>query len=258
MVRVIRASVLCLSVALSMLTTLIVTPAAHATTIPSAAALGLNPGDIYQLVFVTSATTASSTAGSAYYNNFVQTAANDAGIGSTLGITWKAIVSTGTQASPTPASTNAPVAATSKVYLLNATQIANGTTNPFYSGSVDHLAAMNISELLTTVNRNVWTGGNASGSESGSGLLGQPADANGPVYGFSGGTSATSGAPNAWSRVGNNGAGNFSSPYSLYAVSNVLTAAVPEPASLFLFATGATFLLVGSLNRAIRKKGQVG
>ncbi len=217
------------------------------TLLPSPSSLpGLSLGDTYRFVFVTSGTTASSTAGSTFYNNFVQTAANSVSIGTSLGLTWKAIVSTGTQASPTSALTNAPVSATTKVYLLNGTQVANGGTNPFYSGSANHLVAMNFSEIKTTVNRNVWTGGNAAGSESGSGLLGQPADGNGPVYGYSGGTLAAAGDPNSWSRVGNNGNGNFGSAYSLYAVSGPLTytaSVTPEPGTLALT---VAFCVVGS------------
>lgn len=212
-----------------------------ATTLPTPESLGLTPGQQYQFVFVTSGTTTATASAQSTYNTFVQNAADAAGIGSTLSLTWKAFVSTGTQASPNTAASNAPVSATTPVFLVNGTQVANGSTVPFYSISVDHLAAMNISELGTTVNRNVWTGSNANGSESGTGLLGQPADANGPVIGISSGTKATSGDPAGWARTGNNGNGQFSSAYSLYAISSVLVA--PEPSSLALIGVAGIALV---------------
>jgi hypothetical protein len=120
--------------------------------LPNPATLtGLNPGDTYQFIFVTSGATAATTAGATFYNTFVQTAANNAGIGNTLSMTWKAMVSTGIQSSPVTALTNAPVASTTKVYLINGTMVANGGTNPFYTLANNHLAAINITELGGTL-----------------------------------------------------------------------------------------------------------
>ncbi|QOV92184.1 PEP-CTERM sorting domain-containing protein [Humisphaera borealis] len=198
--------------------------AANAAVLPLPETLGLTNGEQYQFVFVTNSTTFGSSASLSTYNNFVQTAANNASIGTSVGLTWKAIVSVGSGSSN--AASNAPASATVKVYRIDGVQVANGGTNPFYSGSANHLAAINVTELGTTVNRNVWTGGNANGSESGSGLLGTAAN---PIYGYSGGTLAANGDPNSWSRIGNIDSGN---PYSLYALSGVLTA--PEPSSLMV------------------------
>ena len=210
--------------------------------LPNPATLtGLNPGDTYQFIFVTSGTTAATTAGATFYNTFVQTAANNVGIGNTLSMTWKAMVATGIQSSPVRADANAPVAATTKVYLINGTQIANGGTNAFYSNT-NHLAAINITELGGTLNTQVWTGSNASGSESGSGLVGNAANQN-PVWGLSGGTTASNSSGSSWSREGN---ATWTQTKSLYGISNALiytVSSAPEPGTLALLALGGTLVL---------------
>ncbi|WP_394792845.1 PEP-CTERM sorting domain-containing protein [Armatimonas sp.] len=202
---------------------------------------GLNPGDTYQFIFVTSGTTAATTAGATFYNTFVQTAANTAGIGTSLSMTWKAMVATGIQSSPVRADVNAPVTATTKVYLINGTMVANGGTNPFYSNT-NHLAAINITELGGTLSTQVWTGSNASGSESGSGLVGNGVNAN-PVWGLSGGTVATNSSGSSWSREGN---ATWTQTKSLYGISNALVYTVssaPEPGTLAFLALGGMLVL---------------
>lgn len=56
---------------------------------------GLNPGDSYQVIFVTS-NTAGNIPDISYYDSFVKSAAEQAGIGSTISVSWKAVVSTQT------------------------------------------------------------------------------------------------------------------------------------------------------------------
>lgn len=131
-----------------------------------------------------------------------------------------------TGVSPNRAVDNAPVASNVKVFRIDGVMVANGTTSPFYHISVDHLAPINYTELGTTVSRNVWTGGWANGTESGSGLLGTSAT---PVFGESGSIGAAA-APGGWARAGNQSSGVSN---SLYAVSNVMTA-IPEPSSMTL------------------------
>lgn len=207
---------------------LLVAPAVFGAALPLASTLtGLNPGDTYQFVFVTSGTIGAGSGSLSTYNTFVQNAANSAGFGNTISMTWTASASTGS--SPNRALDNAPIAGTTKVYLLDGTMVADGGSAPFYpaSESVNHLAAINLTELLTTVNGNVWTGGNTNGSESGSGLLGSGR----PVYGFSGGANGARGNADSWARVGND---SNTIANHLYAVSNALvynagTVSTPEP-----------------------------
>jgi hypothetical protein len=209
-------------------------PVAHATTIPLASALaGLNPGDTYQFAFVTSGKLGN-TSSLSTYNTFAQNAANAAGIGSSVGVTWSAVLSTGSGANR--ALVNAPVAATSKVFLLDGSMVANGVDHPFYSLVQDHLHAINVTEILTTLTSGfVWSGGNANGSESGSGLVGGGR----PILGAIMGTSACNcndiGA-GGWARWGNNDAGPNLTSASIYAVSSVFTApsGVPEPSTLLM------------------------
>jgi hypothetical protein len=66
---------------------------AHASlTVPS----GLLPGDKFHLVFVSSAVTAATNTDIGYYDSFIQSTADAAGIGETIGLNWLAIASTPT------------------------------------------------------------------------------------------------------------------------------------------------------------------
>ena len=202
---------------------------------------GLNPGDTYRFVFVSSTTTGNSSSLTTY-NNFVQGLANSAGIGNTAGVTWTAVLSVGSGSNN--AASNAPVSATTRVYLLNGTMVANGTTVPFYTGSVDHLSAINYTETdltLTGATNFVWSGGNASGSESGSGLVGGGRPVLGNASGLSGcacrGTSPGETPGGGWARYDNTDNLGLSSTgaFRVYAMSSLFTvqqtADVPEPST---------------------------
>lgn len=66
---------------------------AHASiTAPS----GLLPGDKFHLVFLSSTVTSATNTDIGYYDSFIQSAADAAGIGDTVGINWLAIASTNT------------------------------------------------------------------------------------------------------------------------------------------------------------------
>jgi len=56
----------------------------------------LNPGDSYHVVFVSSTTGSPLSSDINYYDTHVQNAADAAGIGTSIGLTWRAIVSTET------------------------------------------------------------------------------------------------------------------------------------------------------------------
>lgn len=228
---------------------LALTSVAGATTLPLASALsGLNAGDTYQFVFVTNGTIAATSTSLSTYNTFVQNAADAAGIGSSIGLTWKAMVSVGSGANN--AAANAPVAQSTKVFLVNGTMVANGSTNPFYSltETQAHLSKINVTELGTTLSSGlVWTGGNSNGSESGSGLLGLSP---GPVAGDLNGVLAER-TPGGWARQGNFGPNTTA--LRIYGISAPLVVSqaipTPEPTTVSLLGLGIGGLLIARLRR---------
>lgn len=125
---------------------------------------GLQPGDSYQLVFVTAGTHQATSTDVETYNDFVnqQAALAAALTGTDVGVEWFAVASTGT----VDARDNAVVGADVPVYLLNGTtKVADGY-NDFWDGSLD--AAINLTQNLTTtgVFSRVWSGTNADGTAS--------------------------------------------------------------------------------------------
>ncbi len=188
---------------------------------------GINPGDTYQLAFVTSTTRSGSSSNIADYNTHVQNAANAAGIGigSTFfgsDVTWKAIAST----TAIDARDNALVVG--EVYNLAGTKVAD-TFADFWDGTHDTRIDFdeNVQRLLGR--KDVWTGTQPDGT------------------GFRelGNASAFVGAGLAdqldrrWvQNINLNVVANPALP--LYALSEPLTVptAVPVPSSLLLFGSG--------------------
>ena len=155
---------------------LALTPAAWAALVSDPggfpAPAGLNESDTYQLVFVSSTFRDATSNLIADYNTHVQDAANLAGIGSTAGVTWKAMASIGDPLMN--ANANAPVNSTA-VYLVNGTMVASASAEAFWSQA--HLAAININEngaVQTGVPGEladaVWTGTNCEGWRVNGGL----------------------------------------------------------------------------------------
>jgi hypothetical protein len=180
---------------------------------------GLSPGDTYQLAFVTSGTTAATSADIATYNTFVQNAANAAGMGS---LTWSAIASTIT----VNASANAVVS--TRVYNMGGELVANSYSD-FWDGTHATGVGIDYNENNSGRNFNVWTGTQASGVSGGTGdALGEAT----PLWGES--TFATSG----WTAQGGN---TNTTAYALYALSPVLS--VPEPGAALLLGALAMGLL---------------
>jgi hypothetical protein len=120
---------------------------------------GLAPGEAYQLAFVTSGTTVATSADISYYNSFVQSVADAANIGSSLGITWSAIAST----ESTDANTNAVVSG--KVFNMNGELLAFSFSD-FWDGTHTLGVGIDFNENGTGRNSNVWTGSNADGSRA--------------------------------------------------------------------------------------------
>jgi len=181
---------------------------------------GLNPGDTYQLAFVTSTTTAATSSDIATYNAIVQSAAANAGMGS---LVWHVIGSTLT----VDARDNALVAA--PVYNMGGELVATGYAD-FWDGTHTTGVGIDFNENNVGRNTNVWTGTDASGTSGGGGdALGEST----PNWGESTFSSV------GWVAHGGN---TNTVLYSLYALSPVLTV-VPEPAAAGLLAVAALALL---------------
>lgn len=189
---------------------------------------GVGLGDTFQLVFVSSTTRDATSNLVADYNTHVQNAANAAstGIG---GYTWKAITSTD---SPLVHVQN-HVSVTEAVYLVDGTKVASA--GAFWSQN--HDAAINIDENGDGLVTNVWTGSNWEGYRinGGLGTSGGVGDPKQSVFGLSNVTVSTWG--------GEAGLLDQTTSLPFYAVSEVLTVIVPEPATMSLLAIGGLALL---------------
>lgn len=129
---------------------------------------GLQPGDTYHLLINTSTFTNALSSSIEYYNNHVQTAADFAGIGSSEGVTWKAIASTET----IDARVNAVVGAEVPVYNTRSAgmqKIADGF-NDLWDGTIDSFPAYN--EFGSFNGVDPWTGSTPNGLRATGSTLG--------------------------------------------------------------------------------------
>jgi hypothetical protein len=199
---------------------------------------GLNPGDTFRFIFV-------STSSIGYSNN------NFSGIDATLAsdasgytyngqsISWSAIVSqTGINARDRVGGFNTNV----PVYLVTGDKVANDLTtsgNGLWSGSL--LRAVNAGIAGNTINNNMITGTNASGT------VGFPMGASAATYGVS------SNSGGGWLNSGYSAHGS-GGPFRVYGISSNLTAvAVPEP-STYALATIATGVMAFVARRRKAKR----
>lgn len=142
---------------------------AAVTTIPT----GLNPGDTYRLMFVTSTRIQASSTDIAYYNSFVQTSANaaDIGIGSTIfgtDVSWFAFASTeSTNVLANIGTINGPI------YTVGDALVANSQSDLF-DGSISNGIAIDENGTLVTSKPNVWTGTKPDGTTALNQWLGGP------------------------------------------------------------------------------------
>ena len=178
---------------------------------------GLNPGDKYRIVFVTSGMRDANATGLFPYNSFVDDAANAIGtLTEPLNATWKAIASTASKSAIDNTDTD-PSAAGVPVFLVDGTtQIATGNAD-LWDGSI--AAAINKDEFGSFAGGEfVWTGTNSSGTVDFSGLGGPL----GATVGYSGHS-----AGGLWVDFSFLGP-DTSSSQRFYGISSELTA-VPEP-----------------------------
>jgi hypothetical protein len=129
---------------------------------------GFGPGDTYHLLFNSSTFTNALSSDINFYNGFVQAAADAAGVGTSEGLTWKAIAST----SAVDARVNAVVGANTPVFNMRQgqlEQIADGFSD-LWDGALDGFAAYNERGQLNAVD--AWTGSLASGLRAPGSTLG--------------------------------------------------------------------------------------
>lgn len=191
---------------------------------------GLQPGDTYQLTFVTSNETAATSADIADYDAFVQTAAAAAGMSS---IAWHVIGST------LAVDANAHALVSAPVYNMNGELVATGYAD-FWDGT--HQSTMRYTEFnaIRTGNNNAWTGTLANGTSGGAGdALGEATPWWGEIGLLSGG---------AWTQR----AGNTNTVlYAVYALSAPIT--VPEPAAAWLLAAAGAACAARRLSARARR-----
>jgi hypothetical protein len=203
---------------------------------------GLNPGDKYRLVFVTSTTTVATSSDISYYNSFVTNVADAVPELLALNATWTVIGST----SAVSAATNIG-ATNSGIYRLDGLEVAAGTAALFATGTPTFVPLMNppsISELGDLNEGYVWTGSDRDGTAYGLYPLGNVF--NESVLGYPAVTDSR------WLGITTSGTENS---FGLYAISSELTvggaAPAPEPATIGFTALGGAFLLL-----ALRRKQQ--
>jgi hypothetical protein len=195
---------------------------------------GLNPGDQYRLVFVTTTTIASfGNTDIATYNAFVTGVANGVTELSDLSTTWSAIGSTSTVDARDNTGTNPGVEAGARIYLLNDTKLADNNAQ-FWGGSI--ALPMNITatgDVLANADVRVWTGSLSDGTKEPTHHLGTAGNTQ-TAYGL---------ATSAGSLAILGGTTPKGEGHIMYAMSALLTVAgetitIPEPGSFSLLLLG--------------------
>ncbi|BCU12040.1 PEP-CTERM sorting domain-containing protein [Microcystis aeruginosa] len=210
---------------------------------------GLNPGDQYRLVFVTDGTRNATSTNINDYNNFVTSQVTGSALatqlttaGFNLGtITWKAIGSTSATSAKVNTGTNGSQPDV-PIYLIDGNKVANNNAD-LWDGSIQ--TNINRTQIDTSKNAGVWTGTNGGGSAQSGLYLGS---SDGVAIGSS--TNINS----AWMYTATF---PYTSQYTLYGMSSVLTVptptpavSVPEPSSLLGLITLGGLMLGGAVRKA--------
>ncbi|TRU30401.1 MAG: PEP-CTERM sorting domain-containing protein [Microcystis aeruginosa Ma_QC_B_20070730_S2] len=206
---------------------------------------GLNPGDQFRLVFVTSGTRDATRSNINDYNTFVTNQVTGSALateltnaGFNLGtITWKAIGSTSSVAARDNTGTN-PSSTGVPIYLIDGNRVANNNGD-LWDGTI--LTAINRTQNDSpNIVSSVWTGTNNDGTAVLS------------LGGFSVLSGSSSAVNGTWIAA-NDGPPPFS--LRLYSMSSVLTVptpavSVPEPSSLLGLITLGGLMLGGAVSKA--------
>ena len=188
---------------------------------------GLPVGAEYQLAFITDGARSGDSADITIYNGFVTAEAslNPTLTGAGGGVDWFAIASTASD----DARDNAAVGASTPVYLLDGTKIADGF-NDMWDGDLD--APLNVNQFGSVVpNTSVVTGTKDNGEGA------DPAGSDQLTLGFGGNIGVGFMNPDTtrWVQDGTLG---YTTPRPFYAISSTLIV-VPEPVSAAGFAVVA-------------------
>lgn len=193
--------------------------------------IGLNPGDQYRIMFVTSTSRDATSTEISDYDLFVSQAANGPGsLLAGLTTTWQAIGSTETvQARDHIGAFSVPV------FLVDGRRVVNDSED-LWDGDIGRPVELN--EFGDRDEGDVWTGSTLLGFGSGfaGGRLGGLTPRHG-VYGL---------ADSEWVSSGNRY--SFTEQLPLYGISGLLTvpaAPIPEPGTTVLTGLGAVALLLG-------------
>ena len=116
---------------------------------------GLNPGDEYRLVFVTSTSTNAASSNIADYNAVVSSAANGSPELAALATTWTAIASTSSVDARDNSNTNFTISLGAPIYRLDDTLVASDNSD-LWNGSLG--AAISLDESANLAGGQVWTG----------------------------------------------------------------------------------------------------
>jgi hypothetical protein len=218
---------------------------------------GLNPGDQFRFLFITTAATLATSTSISDYDTFVNTDVANAGGATYNGISvtnWLVIGSTSTVAA-----INHIGQGNNRVYLVDGTEIALSTTTAtggLWSGQLMHAPDEHIDG--TPRQDYVWTGTQLNGTASSLAELGNPYGKDAFTAVGSPGESSLGG----WIYAG--AAANNLNSLPLYGISPILTVpgapGVPEPSTLLVSALGAVaFIAYGwSRNRTRPRQGAAG
>ncbi len=206
---------------------------------------GLSPGETYHLAFVTSGLATSTSPDIEWYDNFVQSAANTAGIGvgSSIGdIEWSVIGSTSTVNARDHVSVSGPV------YLLDGiTKIADNSAD-LWDGTLDSDSGISLDENGAFQSWIAFTGSLSNGMKNP--FTNRVLGFNSSSYGLVGDS-----GPYWLHRSGYGGYAGWTGHF--YGISEQLTASapsepIPEPSTLVLFGIGMLGILGVIINRKRR------
>ena len=210
---------------------------------------GLNPGDTYRLVFVSSETTDATSTDIGTYNSFVQDLADAVPALNTLGATWTAIVST---ADVNAVDNISWQSATDSVYGLDGTLVSDPGGPLFYDsndGHFDNAIPTDETGAPVTSGIVVWTGTSRVGTNTINGCCSAPLGSNDPFAGVTG-------SSNVYATWVSACCGANTNEHPVFAISSELTvppADAPEPGTIALAAMGFLGIALRALKFTSRR-----
>lgn len=210
----------------------LISASAHAALVTPA---GLNTGDKYHVMFVSSTARDALSANIADYDAHVQSAADAAGIGSGIGISWRAVGSTPSISAYDHLSPLFSDLNNVPIYNQHGDLLATGFADLWDGALVATNSVLYDENNIETITL-VWTGTFSNGAGYTNFTLGSAN--NFSIYG-------NSNNYNTWET---NASGNANQSFSIYGLSQELTAdVVPLPATVWLF--GSALAGLGWLRR---------